>query len=700
MRDRRNDMREMIKNYIIKFENSFFSRVVRRSLSIMIPLLLVGGLACAVRNFPIPAYQHMMLYGNLHPLYVFLTMIYNGTFGLFSVLLAVAIACSYAMERNEALESVILYVMVVVVAFGIQINIGTEKFDSAALGAKGCFAAMVVSYLACEIYMRLCRLHGLCLERYTAGMTGVCVPAIRAFFPVLIVTVISAGVNFGVGKLTGNYGAYRVFNQILYGLFQHISDHSNFLSGLMYTVAVHLMWFFGIHGSHVLESVAVHNFMVSRQEIFSKSFYDVFVAMGGCGTTICVLLALLLFFRKERTGKLAGLASFTVIFNMNEMLTFGIPIILNPILFIPFLMTPVISYCLAYAATALGIVPMVTHEVIWSTPVIFGGYLATGSVAGIVMQLVNIAVGTAIYVPFLRWNQRMEVTRAKEHVQVLVRELQEKEEQIETPVFLSRGDHIGTISRTLLMDLKQAIRNGDLYMLYQPQVYRDGTCIGAEALLRWKHPVYGMIYPPLIIYLAEAGQILPELEHFIIQRVVSDIAEVKRNYSSDFKVSVNLTAHSLLWEVETYIRKMLEKYEVDPRMLWIEITEQDILLQTDVVVRKLNEFKQQGHKLLIDDFGMGHTSLLYLQSEYFDVVKLDGSLTRSLLTSKTNQKIVRSIIELGDELGVKVIAEYVEDEAQKDLLEKLGCHCYQGYLYSKPVELEQFITYMTEKNQV
>ena len=120
---------------------------------------------------------------------------------------------------------------------------------------------------------------------------------------------------------------------------------------------------------------------------------------------------------------------------------------------------------------------------------------------------------------------------------------------------------------------------------------------------------------------------------------------------------------------------------------------------TDSIVRKLEELKKQGHKLLIDDFGMGHTSLLYLQSEYFDVVKLDGSLTRPLLKSHTNQKIVRSIIELGQELGVKVIAEFVENREQRDLLDTLGCHCYQGYLYAKPLELEAFITYMKQMNE-
>lgn len=91
---------------------------------------------------------------------------------------------------------------------------------------------------------------------------------------------------------------------------------------------------------------------------------------------------------------------------------------------------------------------------------------------------------------------------------------------------------------------------------------------------------------------------------------------------------------------------------------------------------------------------MGHTSLLYLQSEYFDVVKLDGTLTRNILTNMTNQKIVESVIELGKELNIDVIAEYVETEEQRELLERLGCTCYQGYLYSRPVELPLFIDFI------
>ena len=133
--------------------------------------------------------------------------------------------------------------------------------------------------------------------------------------------------------------------------------------------------------------------------------------------------------------------------------------------------------------------------------------------------------------------------------------------------------------------------------------------------------------------------------------------------------------------------------------MWLEITEQDVISNADFVTEKLKRLNNLGHTLLIDDFGMGHTSLIYLQSNYFGVVKLDGSLVKNILENETNQKIVSSIVELGKELNIKVIAEYVETEKQRDLLKALGCHWYQGYLYSKPIPLDDFIQCMKEHNQ-
>lgn len=691
-------MRNYVKQFLFRFESSFFSKVLRRALGMMIPLILTGGMALALRNLPIPLFQAMIETGSLHWLYDILTLIYEGTFGLFSVVLVVTISLSYAMELNVAVDYMVMYVIVALSAFGAQVNIGTDYFDIKSLGAVGCFSAILVAYLSCMAYSALRKIRWLILENFTAGMGGICLPAFQTFFPLLIICSSSAVINRIICMAFHVHGSYELINVFLLTVFKGVAKEGGFTLGLLYTVFVHLLWFFGLHGSHILEPVAQNDMICNGVDILSKSFYDVFVSMGGSGTTVCVIIALLMLYRRERSGKLAGLATVTGLFNINEILTFGLPIILNPILFVPFILTPVACYCISYGATAMGLVPVVTHEVVWTAPVLVGGYLATGSIRGTLLQLFCIGVGVLIYIPFLRANQKMETIRAKEQVRILIKELQSKEENIEHPMFLTRGDHIGTTSRLLLHDLKHAVKNRKLHILYQPQVRADGSCIGAEALLRWNHPLYGMIYPPLIIYLAEEGKILPDLEKLIIDEVVAGIARTKENYSGEFKISVNFTAHSLLWDCENYIEQELERNHVEPDKLWIEITEQDILIKTDLIMKKLNQLKENGHRLLIDDFGMGHTSLLYLQSEIFSVVKLDGSLTRPLLTSETNQKIVSSIVELGNELNVDVIAEYVETREQQKLLEKLGCTCYQGYLYSKPIPLDEFIQYI-RKNQ-
>ena len=438
---------------------------------------------------------------------------------------------------------------------------------------------------------------------------------------------------------------------------------------------------------------------VAADTVFSKSFFDTYIVMGGCGTTICVLLLLLLFFRKTRLGNLSKIAFFPVVFNLNEVLTFGIPIVLNPVMVIPFISTPVILYCIAYAATASGRIPGLITTVPWSTPILISGYIATGSVRGVLLQLFLVATGMAVYYPFIRLNKRVQEVIAHKRLDTLVEALKRCEQETEPPQFLSRIDSLGMISRVLLDDLKDAIKDDTLFMLYQPQFDADGRCIGAEALLRWNHSLYGWIYPPLIIYLAKEGGVLQQLEEKIIDMVARSISRTAGRYDGDFKISFNITGKSLLWDIESCIDNALKKYSIPAERMWIEITEQDVISKSDEVVGTLRRLKAKGHTLLIDDFGMGHTSLLYLQSGFFGVVKLDGSLVRNIVHSETNRNIVDSIVALGNKLGIKVIAEFVETQEEVDVLHSLGCCWYQGYLYSKPVSFEQFISYLCRTNE-
>lgn len=689
-------MNKKLQKLAYHIENQFLFTVLRHGLAMMIPFILAGGVANALMHFPVSAYQNLLLSEHFSWFYSILDNIYEGTFGLFSVALVIALSVSFSMEKNEPIDKAALYVIVSLGAYGAQLNIGSSRFRMENVGVTGCFAALAVTLFSCFLYSRLKKLSCLSLQSFTPGMESICANAIATIFPLVLTVSIIALLNQGLVYFFGVYSLHELVSNAACSIFEHLKP--GFTSGFLYTVLLHVLWFFGFHGSHILEPVAQTTFAYdsSSTEIFSKSFFDTYVVMGGCGTTLCAFLVLLFFFRKNQLHNLAKAASFTVIFNLNEVLNFGIPIILNPILAIPFLLTPILCYTVSYGATALGFVPPLQQEISWSTPVFFSGYLATGSVKGSLLQLICICMGMAIYLPFLKLHKKTQEMYAKDQLALLVKELQTFEEENETPDFLNRMDRMGLISRMLLSDLTSAIAKKELYLLYQPQMDNKDHCIGAEALLRWNHPLYGFIYPPLIIYLAKQGNLLPDLERQLLDMAGNAIRETSQQYDGDFKISVNITSKSLLWDIEGCIDACLKKYGFPAEKLWLEITEQDILTNTDLVIRKLSHLKELGHTLLIDDFGMGHTSLIYLQSNYFNVVKLDGSLVKKMLESKTSQKIISSIVELGQELSIDVIAEYVETEEHRRMLEELGCRWYQGYLFSKPVSLDEFIAYLKE----
>ncbi len=469
-------------------------------------------------------------------------------------------------------------------------------------------------------------------------------------------------------------------------------------AAIVMLLLVHGMWFVGIHGSYVLGSVIYENFgVISGDVVYNKTFQDVFVCMGGTGSVLCLVIAILLFSKNGNIKKIAKLSFPTVIFNISEIISFGIPVILNPIFVIPYLLVPVVMCVVSYMAVYAGIVPHVVAEVEWTTPVFLSGYLATGSVAGSVLQAVCLVAGVLIYLPFLRLFEEQKERQMVRNVKELTAELQRQEEANAIMPLTGRRDALGGTAKVLAEDLKDAVRDKKLFFLYQPQTNTEGNCIGAEALIRWIHPIAGFIYPPLIIQLAREEKILHDIETYMFDEVAHAISEIEKEIRTEFKISVNITNESLLWEkLESCIANSIGKYHIAPGRLWLEITEQDALISSREVLDKMRRLKEQGHKFLIDDFGMGHTSLLYLQTNYFSVVKLDGSLTKDVLQNNRNRDIIAAITELGGSLHFETIAEYVETEEQKDLLCTLGCDGFQGYYYSKPITLSELIPWMKQ----
>jgi EAL domain-containing protein (putative c-di-GMP-specific phosphodiesterase class I) len=243
---------------------------------------------------------------------------------------------------------------------------------------------------------------------------------------------------------------------------------------------------------------------------------------------------------------------------------------------------------------------------------------------------------------------------------------------------------------SLEQDLRRAIEKEDeIVLFYQPKVnLKNGKIVGAEALVRWKHPNHGLLYPDKFIDLAEnTGIIIP-----IGQKVLELAAmEIKSWESQGLSVAVNLSGrqfqHGSLVENVKYI---IQKYAIDPSKLELEITETISMSNVKDSIRILRDLKDLGVTLSIDDFGTGYSSLSYLKKLPVDVLKIDREFVMDMHKDKGDVMISKAIIGMGKSLDFKIVAEGVELQEHIEILNSMDCEFGQGFFYSKAVAKEEF----------
>ncbi|MGZ4955707.1 MAG: EAL domain-containing protein [Methylobacter sp.] len=241
-------------------------------------------------------------------------------------------------------------------------------------------------------------------------------------------------------------------------------------------------------------------------------------------------------------------------------------------------------------------------------------------------------------------------------------------------------------------NLRVALADNQFKLHYQPQVYHDGKVIGAEVLIRWQHPLNGVISPADFIPLAEAtGLILPigqwVLETACIQLKIWKDSEHTRN----LQLAVNVSSRQFHQaDFVEQVSQTISRRTINPARLKLELTESLVLDDIDETIHKMNALRAIGVRFSMDDFGTGYSSLSSLKKLPLSQLKIDQSFVRDLSVDPDDAVIVQTIIAMSKSLGMGVIAEGVETEAQRSFLEQHGCALYQGYLFSKPVPIEQF----------
>ena len=235
--------------------------------------------------------------------------------------------------------------------------------------------------------------------------------------------------------------------------------------------------------------------------------------------------------------------------------------------------------------------------------------------------------------------------------------------------------------------LKDALANEEFVVHYQPQVRIDSRQpVGAEALLRWRHPGHGLISPADFIPLAEeTGQIVP-LGEFVLRQACEQARQWQRVGRSQFTVAVNVSPRQLRKEnFPATVKSALEATQLRPQSLELELTETSLMQNAEAGIKTLDSLRQLGVRIAIDDFGTGYSSLGYLKRLPIDSVKLDGSFVKDATTDPDDAALVMAIITLAHNLRLKVIAEGIEREDQFAFLRLLRCDEGQGYLFGKPV---------------
>jgi len=239
--------------------------------------------------------------------------------------------------------------------------------------------------------------------------------------------------------------------------------------------------------------------------------------------------------------------------------------------------------------------------------------------------------------------------------------------------------------------LHRALHDDEFELYFQPQILASGELAGAEVLLRWQDPERGLVMPGQFIKVAEETGLILKLGNWVLEQACRQLASWQQSGFQLARLSVNVSPVQFQHKefIDT-LTTLIQRYEVDPTKLELELTEETLLNNVELVGEKMQKIRDLGVHLALDDFGTGYSSLRYLKHLPLSRLKIDRSFVMDLDNGEGDEAIVRTIITMADNLKLELVAEGVETETQKERLIAMGCEVFQGYLYSKPVPLASF----------
>lgn len=455
-----------------------------------------------------------------------------------------------------------------------------------------------------------------------------------------------------------------------------------------------LFWWLGLHGGMILNGFT--NLISQHTQIPTieiNNILNAFVFIGGCGSTLSLVLAILILSRQKKYRIIALSSVPFSLINVNEILVFGIPIIFNLKLLIPFILTPIVNVFIVNLALNSGFISISNYEVSFSTFIFFNAWIATNEgLNGLLIQIVSIILGTFIYMPFV-----MRLTNEKRTIKFSTFDSQFNEQTDET--IMNLDDNIKQniqleIKNKEIIENLERISKYNYVLFYQPQICpHNHKILGCESLIR-AYDEKGNIKTPFdFLPWFDKAKMNKVIDSWVLEEAYKQAQIFKKN-NIYIPISVNISANIL--HDKNFIEFATNIIKKSENMINIELTEK--LLASDNNMKDiLTKFQEAGAKNYIDDFGTEYSSLSYLYKLPIDAIKIDRSFVLALDTKK-GKELFEGILLLAQKMQFRVIVEGVETDEQLNFIKEHGEVSIQGWYYSKALNSEDFINYCRKFN--
>ncbi len=681
-----------IKGWLYSVRDGFIS---------ILPLTFFGITALILLNFPSAPYRELMTgtFGNSWVDHI--TMALNASHGIMGFSAAVAISVHHTVRLNRSQPadnrtSPFLAGTSALMNFALFLE-GTGSLSIASMGTSAILPAVITGILTAELLSWIVRSNFYRLVDMPYDTEINVYHSIKLSIPIFLLGVVSLAFSIGLNSIVLPDQNYTL---MMLSYLQQLESSSVIINGIT-ALLNQVFWYLGLHGGHLIDTYFSELFNNSHSE-YNNAFawrpiLNSFALFGGAGSTMCLLVVIFLTVKEGQQRKIAQISAIPSIFNINESVLYGLPLILNPIYLVPFLIVPVVLSMLAALAIELKVIVPLPVDIPWTTPPLLSGWLLTGSWEGALFQLAQLAIGISIYLPFVKKAEKVRLYRQEQSFHRATEIILNEQQSIKV---INRQDEVGLIARGLVESLKYDLTNDNLTLYYQPKHDASGAIIGVEALLRWKHPKHGFINPLVAINLSEESDLTNQLGSWVISKACECLKRWKYQGISAMTMAINISPTQLkkVGFAED-VARTIELNGLHAAEIELEITESQMIEDSSTVNQNLQSLSAFGVKLAMDDFGMGHSSLVYMRKFKVDTIKIDSSITKDVLINKTNANIIATIANFGRSEGVGIVAEFVETLEQRNELVALGCNMFQGHYHSAAISQIDCAKYIKSHSQ-